>query len=61
MNNTLPPAALTTATLIIRSAGERTVELCKKLILEQGVTEAQVFVVQEVPFRRPCANRLKSE
>lgn len=40
----------TGATLIIRSAGERTLELCKKLILEQGVPEAQVFVVQEVPF-----------
>lgn len=37
-------------TLIIRSAGERTLELCKKLILEQGVPVAQVLVVQEVPF-----------
>jgi len=37
-------------TLIIRSAGERTLELCKKLILELGLPEEQVFVVQEVPF-----------
>lgn len=37
-------------TLIIRSSGERTLELCKKLILEQGVPENQVFVVHEVPF-----------
>jgi hypothetical protein len=39
-----------TSTLIIRSAGERTLELCKKLILELGVPEKQVFVVKEVPF-----------
>ncbi len=36
-------------TVIIRSAGERTEQLCKKLILEQGVPELQVFVVREVP------------
>ncbi len=39
---------MNTTTLIIRSAGERTLELCKKLILEQGVPGEQVFVVQEV-------------
>ena len=39
-----------TTTLIIHSADERTFQLCQKLILEQGVPETQVFVVQEVPF-----------
>ena len=37
-------------TIIIRSAGERTEQLCKELILSQGVPESQLFVVQEVPF-----------
>jgi hypothetical protein len=50
MNNTLPTAALPTATLFIRAAGERTEKLCKKLILEQCVPESWVFVVREVPF-----------
>jgi hypothetical protein len=38
------------ATIIIRSVGERTEQACKKLILEQGVKEEDVFVVREVPF-----------
>lgn len=36
--------------IILRSAAERTVELCRKLILDQGVPESQVLIVQEVPF-----------
>ncbi len=37
-------------TLIIRSANERTVSLCEKLILEQGVNKENVFIVCETPF-----------
>lgn len=37
-------------TVIIRSAGERTESLCKKLLMEQGVEERQLFVIREVPF-----------
>lgn len=36
--------------VVIRSVKERTEELCKKLIVEQGVPESQVFIVHEVPF-----------
>jgi hypothetical protein len=35
---------------IIRSAGERTVDLCEKLLLEQGVPKGQIAIVNEVPF-----------
>jgi hypothetical protein len=37
-------------TFIIRSVGERTEKLCKKLILKQGISEKNVFIVREVPF-----------
>lgn len=37
-------------TFIIRSVGERTEQLCKKLLLEQGVSEEDLFIVREVPF-----------
>ncbi|MDR9365938.1 MAG: hypothetical protein RI575_11405 [Balneolaceae bacterium] len=37
-------------TFIIRSIGERTEQLCKSLILEQGVSEVDLFIVREVPF-----------
>jgi hypothetical protein len=37
-------------TVIIRSVGERTENLCKSLILEQGVPEEQIVIVNEVPF-----------
>lgn len=37
-------------TFIIRSVKERTEEVCKKLILEQGVKEEDLFIVREVPF-----------
>lgn len=36
--------------VIIRSANERTEGLCKKLILDQGISENQLFIVKEVPF-----------
>lgn len=36
--------------IIIRSAGERTNELCEKLILEQNVPKSNVVIVCEVPF-----------
>ena len=36
--------------VIIRSVGERTEALCKKLILEQGVPEENVVIVKEAPF-----------
>lgn len=39
-------------TFIIRSVGERTEEVCKKLILEQGVKEEDLFIVREVPFSK---------
>ena len=40
------------STVIIRSVGERTEALCKKLIIEQGVPEIDVFIVNEVPFSK---------
>ena len=39
-------------TIIIRSAGERTESLCRKLILDQGVSESSVFVTNEAPFSK---------
>lgn len=36
--------------IIIRSAGERTEELCHKLISEQGVDQKNLFTVCEAPF-----------
>ena len=39
-------------TIIIRSVGERTEVLCKKLILDQGVPEENVFVIRETPFSK---------
>lgn len=39
-------------TIIIRSVGERTETLCKKLILDQGVPEENVFVIRETPFSK---------
>jgi len=37
-------------TVVIRCAGERTIALCKALILEQGVLPDNLFVIREVPF-----------
>lgn len=37
-------------TIIIRSVRERTEQLCKKLLLDQGIPESQVTIVREVPF-----------
>ena len=39
-------------TVIIRSIGERTEELCRLLILEQGVPEENVVIINERPFSR---------
>lgn len=36
--------------VVIRAAGERTVSACRALILAQGVPEADVELVEEVPF-----------
>lgn len=36
--------------IIIRAAGERTEELCKKLILEQGVSDKYIWLIHESPF-----------
>ncbi len=36
--------------VVIRSAEERTEQLCKKLILEQGVFPENLCIVREVPF-----------
>lgn len=37
-------------TLVIRSVKERTEQLCKKLLLEQGIAEEDLHIVREVPF-----------
>ena len=39
-----------TASLVIRSSNERTIELCEKLIIEQGIKKDNIFLVSEVPF-----------
>lgn len=39
-------------TVIIRSVKERTEQLCKKLILEQGIKQEDLFIVREVPFSK---------
>lgn len=38
------------ATIIIRSVGERTEQLCRDLILAQGVAPTNVIIVREAPF-----------
>jgi hypothetical protein len=40
------------ATIVIRSVGERTETLCKKLILEQGISSSAIHIVKEVPFSK---------
>ncbi len=42
--------SIDSATVIIRSVGERTEDLCRKIILNQGVPESNIFIVREVPF-----------
>ena len=37
-------------TVIIRSVGERTTDLCRKLILSQGVNESDLNIVSVSPF-----------
>ena len=41
---------INSATVIIRSVGERTEEVCRALIRAQGVTDNAIFVVREAPF-----------
>ncbi|WP_234571668.1 hypothetical protein [Rhodohalobacter sp. 614A] len=43
---------LDNVTVIIRSVRERTEEVCKKLILEQGINEEDIHIVREVPFSK---------
>lgn len=38
------------AIVVIRSVGERTEQLCRELILAQGVVPANVVIVREAPF-----------
>ena len=42
--------SIDSATVTIRSVGERTEALCKKLILDQGISESNVFNVRKAPF-----------
>lgn len=44
--------SLDSVTIIIRSVGERTESLCRKLILDQGVPKEAVFVINEAPFSK---------
>lgn len=48
----LNPVILHKVTVVIRSVGERTEEVCRALILEQGVPPEAVFVVRQTPFSR---------
>jgi len=41
---------LNNVTVIVRSVGERTEEICRSLILQQQVPEEAVFVINEKPF-----------
>ncbi len=41
---------ISAVTLVIRYAGERTLNQCRQLITAQGVSESQIFVVEEAPF-----------
>jgi hypothetical protein len=40
------------ASVIIRSAGERTEFLCKELVLAQGLPEENIAVIKQAPFSR---------
>lgn len=44
--------SLDSITIIIRSVGERTEAICKKLILEQGVPENAIHIINEAPFSK---------
>jgi len=41
---------ITDVCIVIRSVRERTEELCRRLIIEQGVAQSNVYVVNEAPF-----------
>jgi hypothetical protein len=42
----------TNITVIIRCAGERTLNVCKELIIEQGIPTNQIFETHTVPFSK---------
>lgn len=42
--------SIDSTTVIIRSVGERTEALCRRIILNQGIPESNVFTVRETPF-----------
>lgn len=44
--------SINSVTVIIRSVGERTEQLCKKLILEQKIPDKNVFTIRERPFSK---------
>lgn len=48
----LAMSALSTVTVVIRSAGERTENSCRSLILEQGLSPGSLFIVRERPFSK---------
>jgi len=44
--------SLDSVTIVIRSIGERSESLCRKLILDQEVAESSIFIINEVPFSK---------
>ena len=44
--------SIDSTTIIIRSVGERTEALCKKLLLEQGVNKNAIYIINETPFSK---------
>ena len=46
-------------TVIIRSVGERTTDLCRKLILSQGVNESDLNIVSVSPFSEALKSAMK--
>lgn len=44
--------SLDSVTIIIRSVGERTESLCRKLIIDQGVDARSIFLINEAPFSK---------
>lgn len=39
-------------TIVVRSVGERTEKACRQLILDQGISESDIFTICEAPFSR---------
>ncbi len=46
-------------TVAIRASGERTEDLCRELILEQGVPEENIYFVKESPFSKTLFKSLE--